>query len=60
MVKNIKGKIIKNISNTYFVKAKDIIYETTARGKLKIDEIKPVVGDNVEIEEISPRKGCYK
>ena len=45
-----KGKIIGNISNLYKVKVEEKTYESTARGKLKQDEIKPVVGDEVEIE----------
>ena len=45
-----KGKIIENISNLYKVEANKEIYEATARGKFKKDEITPVVGDNVEIE----------
>ena len=44
-----QGLIIQNISNLYQVKVKDTIYETTARGKLKKEEITPVVGDLVEI-----------
>ena len=46
----IKGKIIKNISNTYIVKSDNTEFEATARGKLKTLEIKPVVGDNVEFD----------
>ncbi len=38
-----KGKIVRIISNTYFVEAEDKLYECTARGKLKTEEIKPVV-----------------
>lgn len=37
------GKITKIVSNTYIVKAEDKLYECTARGKLKTEEIKPVV-----------------
>lgn len=37
------GKIIKIVSNTYVVKANDKIYECKARGKLKTEEIKPIV-----------------
>lgn len=44
------GIIIENISNLYRVKAEDKIYEATARGKFKQNEIIPVVGDNVEFE----------
>ncbi len=45
-----KGKIIENISNLYKVKIEKDIFEATARGKLKRDEIIPVVGDYVEIK----------
>ena len=44
-----QGFIIENISNLYQVKTEEGIYETTARGKFKKDEITPVVGDKVEI-----------
>ncbi len=44
-----QGLIIENISNLYQVKTEEGIYETTARGKFKKDEITPVVGDKVEI-----------
>jgi len=37
------GKIIKIISNTYVIKSKTQEYQGTARGKFKIEEIKPVV-----------------
>lgn len=37
------GKITRIISNTYIVKANEDVYECTARGKLKTEEIKPVV-----------------
>lgn len=51
-----KGKIIENISNLYKVEANKEIYEATARGKFKKDEIIPVVGDNVEIELIDEQE----
>ena len=44
-----QGLIVENISNLYKVKTDDKIYETTARGKFKKDEISPVVGDFVDI-----------
>ena len=52
-----QGIIIENISNLYKVKVIDIngieeIYEATARGKFKQEEITPVVGDKVKIEII--------
>lgn len=47
-----QGIIIGNISNLYKVKAGKEIYEVVARGKFKKeDELKPVVGDRVEINE---------
>ena len=48
-----KGLIINNISNIYIVETKEKTYETTARGKFKKDDIKPLVGDIVEIEIIN-------
>jgi len=45
-----RGIIIENISNLYKIKAQNKIYEATARGKFKQNEITPVVGDNVEFE----------
>ena len=44
-----QGLIVENISNLYKVKTDNKIYETTARGKFKKDEISPVVGDFVNI-----------
>lgn len=45
-----QGIIIENISNLYRIKSENKIYEATARGKFKQNEITPVVGDNVEFE----------
>lgn len=48
-----QGLIIGNIANLYKVKCNDEIYEALARGRFKKeDELKPVVGDMVEIEII--------
>ena len=47
-----QGLIIENISNLYKIKVKNEIYEATPRGKLRKEEINPVVGDIVEIEII--------
>ena len=44
-----QGLIIENISNLYKIKVENKIYEANARGKLKKDDITPVVGDKVEI-----------
>lgn len=63
---------MRNISNIYTVKVKDKLYECTARGKFKKEEITPVVGDNVEFDvldekeslgvigKIKPRKNYLK
>ncbi len=50
-----QGLIIENISNLYKIKVQEEIYEANARGKLKQEEISPVVGDNVEIEIIDEK-----
>lgn len=47
-----KGLIISNISNLYEVKTENEIVECKPMGKMKQDEITPVVGDYVEIEVI--------
>lgn len=66
------GLIIGNISNTYKIKTDTKIYEAYARGKLKNEEITPLVGDKVQIqitdetnhsaiiEQILPRKNEIK
>ena len=51
-----QGLIIENISNLYKIKVKDKIYESNARGKLKQEEITPVVGDKVKLEIIDEDK----
>jgi len=48
----LKGQIISNISNLYQVEVKNKIIECTPRGKIKQEEISPVVGDYVGIEEL--------
>ena len=45
-----QGLIVENIANLYKVKIGKQIYDATARGKLKKDDISPVVGDFVECE----------
>lgn len=47
-----KGLIVSNISNLYEVKTENEIVECKPMGKMKQDEITPVVGDYVEIEVI--------
>ena len=48
-----QGIIIENISNLYKIKTQNQIYNSTARGKLKKDDITPIVGDVVEFEVIN-------
>ena len=65
-----KGTIIKGIAGFYFVKSGDYVYRCKARGIFKQRNIKPAVGDIVEIEiiegnddslitEIYPRKNSF-
>lgn len=51
-----QGIIIENISNLYKIKTHKKIYEANARGKLRKEEITPVVGDKVELEIIDEEK----
>lgn len=45
-----QGIIIESSSNLYQIISNEIQYEATPRGKLKKQEITPVVGDKVEFE----------
>ena len=48
------GKIIKGIGGFYYVKtAENTIYECRARGVFRKDNIKPYIGDDVEIETVN-------
>lgn len=51
-----QGLIIGNIANLYKIKFNNKIYNATARGKFKIDETTPVVGDLVDIQIINEEK----
>lgn len=52
-----QGIIVGNISNQYLIEVENkTIYEAVARGKFKINEITPVVGDKVEIEMLDESK----
>lgn len=51
-----EGFIVENISNLYRIKVNDKIYEASARGRFKKDDITPVVGDIVEIEVLEEEK----
>lgn len=47
----LKGKIIKNISDTYTVLSNNSLYECKARGKFRQSKITPLVGDQVVMDE---------
>lgn len=52
-----QGIIVGNVSNQYLIEVENkTIYEAVARGKFKINEIIPVVGDKVEIEILDESK----
>ncbi len=52
-----KGKIIKGISGFYFVNVPGQgIYECKARGIFRKKEIRPLIGDNVEITLVNEKK----
>ena len=45
-----EGRIIKNISNDYVVKIDNELYTCKPRGKFRISNLTPLVGDIVEID----------
>lgn len=51
-----QGIIVGNVSNQYEIEINGAIYEAVARGKFKIDELTPVVGDKVKIDVIDKDK----
>ena len=56
-----KGKIMKGISGFYYVNVVESgIYECKAKGIFRKDKIKPLVGDDVEIEVLSEEKKIGK
>lgn len=48
----LEGTIVSNISNQYIVEVDNKRYECNAKGKLKVKDISPVVGDRVKIDLI--------
>ena len=54
-----KGKIIKGIAGFYYVHvpAKNMIFECKAKGIFRKQNIKPLVGDDVEINTHSQPEG---
>lgn len=51
-----QGIIIGNISNMYQIETEKNIYKSYARGRFKKEEVKPMVGDVVDIEIIDAEK----
>ncbi len=52
-----QGKIIKGIAGFYYVHVVEAgIFECKAKGIFRKDKIKPLVGDNVEIEVLDPQE----
>ena len=51
-----QGVIIGNVSNTYKIETTEKIYVAYVRGKFKNRDIKPLVGDRVEIEVTDEEK----
>jgi ribosome biogenesis GTPase len=47
------GKIIKGIAGFYYVQVESGVYECKAKGAFRKEKIKPLVGDDVEIDVIS-------
>lgn len=46
------GKIVKGIAGFYYVAVDNIIYECKAKGAFRKDKIKPLVGDDCQIDVI--------
>ena len=55
-----EGIIVNNISNLYEVEIKNEIYKCQARGKIKNEDIAPVVGDKVKISVINGENGVIE
>ena len=55
IIKN--GLIVKSLGGFYYVETTEAIWECRARGKFRKDEIRPVVGDRVDIELTDDKKG---
>jgi len=51
------GKIIKGIAGFYYVHTPEGVYECKAKGAFRNQKVKPLVGDNVEIDVIDTEKG---
>ncbi|CDI49316.1 ribosome-associated GTPase [Clostridium tetani 12124569] len=55
-----QGIITKGIGGFYYIKTEDGLYECKARGKFRLDELTPMVGDKVEIEIDNNSKGTIE
>jgi len=53
----IEGIIFKALSGFYYVESAGMITECRARGKFRLDNITPLVGDSVLFKETEPGKG---
>lgn len=51
-----KGKIIKGIAGFYYVHTPEGMFECKAKGVFRKEKLKPLVGDNVEIEIVDDEK----
>ena len=52
-----KGKIVKGIAGFYYVYVVESgVYECKAKGIFRKEKIKPLVGDNVDIEILDPEE----
>jgi ribosome small subunit-dependent GTPase A len=52
-----QGKIIRGIAGFYYIHAEDnVVYECRAKGIFRKQKLKPLVGDNVEIEILDKDK----
>ena len=52
-----KGIILKGIGGFYYVRTEDGVIECKARGKFRYDSMKPMVGDEVDIDLDKNNKG---
>ena len=52
-----KGIILKGIGGFYYVRTEDGVIECKARGKVRYDSMKPMVGDEVDIDLDKNNKG---
>ena len=51
-----KGKIIKGIAGFYYIHTGKGLYECKAKGVFRNKKIKPLVGDNVQVDILDEEK----